>query len=98
MHPWEDDILPDLQQRGFDNARLERQLQVFLDPRLTQEDLRHIIFSFANVATQLVGGRPLSPNIMTEHAAMAYPFGLENSAAHVCRYTTSRYAVPPREQ
>ena len=33
----------------FDYESLERQLGVFLGPQLSQEDLRHLTFSFANV-------------------------------------------------
>ena len=34
---------------GFDYGRLEHQLNAFLGPRPSQEDLRHLTFSFANV-------------------------------------------------
>ena len=34
---------------NFDYGRLERQLGAFLGPQLSWEDLRHLIFSFANV-------------------------------------------------
>ena len=33
----------------FDYERLERKLGVFLGPQPSQEDLRHLTFSFANV-------------------------------------------------
>ena len=33
----------------FDYGRLKRQLGGFLGPRPSQEDLRHLTFSFANV-------------------------------------------------
>jgi len=33
----------------FDYGKLERQLGVFLGPQPSQEDLRHLTFSFANV-------------------------------------------------
>ena len=33
----------------FDYGRLERQLGAFLGPQPSQEDLRHLTFSFANV-------------------------------------------------
>ena len=33
----------------FNYGRLERHLGAFLGPRLSQEDLRHLTFSFANV-------------------------------------------------
>ena len=39
---------------GFDYGRLERQLNAFLGPRPSREDLRCLTFSFANVMTQLV--------------------------------------------
>ena len=34
---------------NFDYGRLELQLDAFLGPRPTREDLRHITFSFAKV-------------------------------------------------
>ena len=34
---------------GFDYRRLERQLDAFLGPRPSREDLRQLTFSFANV-------------------------------------------------
>ena len=34
---------------GFDYERLEHQLGTFLGPRPSQEDLRHLTFSFVNV-------------------------------------------------
>jgi hypothetical protein len=49
----------------FDYERLERQLIVFLGPRLSQEDLWCLSFSFTNVRTQLDGGEPLSPAYLT---------------------------------
>ena len=45
---------------GFDYGRLEHQLGAFLGPRPSWEDLRCLIFSFANVMAQLAGGEPLS--------------------------------------
>ena len=36
---------------GFDYVRLERQLNTFLGPRLSREDVRCLTFSFANVMT-----------------------------------------------
>ena len=36
---------------GFDYKRLERQLDAFLGPRPSWEDLHHLTFSFANVMT-----------------------------------------------
>ena len=44
----------------FDYGRLERQLVAFLGPQPSQEDLRHLTFSFANIMTQLDGGESLS--------------------------------------
>ena len=48
----------------FDYGRLERQLDAFLGPRSSREDLRHLTFSLANVMTQLVGGEPLFPEYL----------------------------------
>ena len=36
---------------SFDYGRLERQLGAFPGPRLSQKDLRHLTFSFANIMT-----------------------------------------------
>ena len=36
---------------GFDYRRLERQLDAFLGPRSSREDLGRLTFSFANVMT-----------------------------------------------
>ena len=36
---------------GFDYGRLERQLDAFLGPRPSREDLHHLTFSFANIMT-----------------------------------------------
>ena len=36
---------------GFDYGRLERQLNAFLGPRPSREDLRCFTFSFANIMT-----------------------------------------------
>ena len=38
---------------SFDYGRIERQLDAFLGPRPSWEDLRCLTFSFANVMTQL---------------------------------------------
>ena len=46
---------------GFDYGRLERQLDVFLGPRPSREELRRLTFSFANAMMQLTRGEPLSP-------------------------------------
>jgi hypothetical protein len=37
----------------FDYERLDRQLDAFLGPQPSQEDLCHLSFSFANIMTQL---------------------------------------------
>jgi len=39
---------------SFDCGRLARQLDAFLGPRLSREDVRCLTFSFANVMMQLV--------------------------------------------
>ena len=39
----------------FDYGRLEHQLSIFLGPQPSQEDLRHLTFSFANVIRSLPG-------------------------------------------
>ena len=61
MHSREGDALLDVQPRGFDSARLERQLHAFLGPRSNQEDMRTTAFTFTNITAQLVVGEPLSP-------------------------------------
>jgi hypothetical protein len=63
---------------NFDYASLGHQLHVFLGPRPTQEDLHHVLFSHANVTTQLSGGEPLSPEIPASGILMRFPFGLRN--------------------
>ena len=50
---------------GFDYGRLERQLDAFLGPRPSREELRCLTFSFANAKKQLAGGEPLSPEHLT---------------------------------
>jgi hypothetical protein len=65
---------------NFDYERLERQLDVFLGPRPSQEDLRYLSFSFANFMAQLARGELLSPGSVTRNAPIAFSFYLRNAA------------------
>ena len=64
---------------GFDYGRLERQLDAFLGPRPSREDVRCLTFFFANVMMQLAGGEPLSPEYLTQDAPTAFSFGPRNA-------------------
>ena len=68
---------------GFDYGRLERRLSAFLGPRPSQEDLRRLTFSFANVMTQLIGGETLSLEYLIWSAPTALSFGLRNATETV---------------
>ena len=67
----------------FDYGRLERQLGVFLGPRLSWEDLHYLTFSFTNVMMQLAGGEPFSLEYLIRSAPTALLFGLRNAAETV---------------
>jgi len=68
---------------GFDYGRLERQLDAFLRPRPSREELRYLTFSFANAMMQLAGGEPLSLEHLTRGTPAAFPFGLRNATGAV---------------
>jgi hypothetical protein len=59
---------------------LERQLNAFLGPQPSWEDLRYLSFSFANVMAQLAGREPLSSGSLTQNVPTVFPFGLCNAA------------------
>jgi hypothetical protein len=42
--------------------------------------MRCLIFSFANIMTQLARGEPLSPGSLNRNAPIAFSFGLRNAA------------------
>ena len=67
----------------FDYGRLERQLDIFLGPQPSREDLRHLTFSFANVMAHLTGGEPLSLEYLIRSAPIVLLFGLHNAAETV---------------
>ena len=58
----------------FNYGRLECQLGAFLGPRLSQEDLGHLTFSFAKVMTQLAREEPLSSEYLIRSAPTALLF------------------------
>jgi hypothetical protein len=70
----------------FDFGKLEHQLTVYLGPHPSWEDLCALTFFFVNIMTQLAGGEPLSPDVMTQGASMAFPYGLRNAAQIVERH------------
>ena len=62
---------------------MERQLGVFLGPQPSQESLRHLTFSFANVMAQLTGREPFSLEYLIRSAPTVLLFGLCNAAETV---------------
>ena len=64
---------------GFDYGRLEHQLDAFLGPRSSWEDLRCLTFSFTNVMMQLARGEPLFPEYLIRSAPVALPSDLRNA-------------------
>ena len=72
---------------------MERQLDVFLGPQPSREDLRHLTFSFANVMAHLTGGEPLSLEYLIRSAPIVPPFGLRNNAETVGHLVAQR--MPP---
>ena len=78
---------------GFDYGRLERQLDAFLGPRPSWEDLGRPTFSFTNVMTQLAGGEPLSPEFLIRSAPTMLSFGLRNATETVGHLVAQR--TPP---
>ena len=57
---------------------------------LTQDDLRCTVYSLANMATQLAGGDPISPDVLAGHAMTALSLGLGNAAQHVVHHLAQR--------
>jgi len=47
--------------------------------------MRAAVFAFANVAAQLAGGEPLSPDAVFNATTETYLFGLPNAATSYCR-------------
>jgi len=80
---------------GFDYGKLERQLDAFLGPRPSREELRSLTFSFTNAMMQLAGGEPLSPQHLTRGAPAAFPFGLCNAAGTVGHLVAQRMHPSP---
>ena len=80
---------------GFDYGRMERQLDAFLGPRSSREELRCRPFSIANAMIQLAGGEPLSPEHLTRGASAAFPFGLRNAAGTVGHLAALRMHPSP---
>jgi hypothetical protein len=65
---------------------MEHQLVVYLGTRASWENLCALTFSFVNIVTQLAGGEPLSPDVLTQGTSMAFPYGLHNAAQVVERH------------
>jgi hypothetical protein len=80
----------------FDFGRLEHQLAIYLGPTRPGRTL-HNLFSFVNTMTQLTGGEPLSSDIFTRSASMAFPFGLRNAAQVAERHMARRVHSPPTD-
>ena len=80
---------------GFDTPRLERQLQAALGPHSTHDDLRCTAYTLANVAAQLAGGDPISPDVLTDHAMTAFLPGRGNTAQHVSHHVASSVTTHP---
>ena len=53
--------------------RLWRQLGTFLGAASSRDDMRCVAFALANVGTQLAGGQPLPPKLLTEVAPLEVP-------------------------
>ena len=71
----------------FDNTCLECQLQTFLGPQPTKDDLHCVAYFLGNVATQLSGGSPLPPDVLFDRATTTFPFGMGNVAQHLQHHT-----------
>ena len=75
---------------SFDWVRFERQLNAFLGPRPSQEDMSCLTFSLTNVTAQLAGGEPHSPHVSAPDAPTTFPFGLRNAAGTYSRLAARR--------
>ena len=76
---------------------MERQLDAFLGPRPSWEDLCCLTFSFSNIMTQLAGGEPLSPEYLTRDASAAFLFSLRNATRTVGHLVIQRMCSPPMD-
>ena len=74
---------------------MERQLDIFLGPQPSREDLRHLTFSFANVMAHLTGGEPLSLEYLIRSAPIVLSFGLRNAAETVGHLVAQRMIPSP---
>jgi hypothetical protein len=74
---------------------MEHQLTVYLGPHPSRENLRALTFSFINIVMQLVGEEPLSPDVFTQGASMAFPYGLRNAAQVIERHMTRLSSSTP---
>lgn len=54
-------------------------------------------FCFVNVMTQLIGGEPISPDILTGDASAAFPFGLCNAAVTVASLVARGHMPTPAD-
>ena len=77
----------------FDYGRLERQLSTFLGPRPSQENLRHLTFSFTNVMAWLARGEPLSLEYLIRTTPTTLLFGLHN-AIEIDGHPMARHMPP----
>ena len=95
LHAPEAHALGSSQLLGFDYGRLECQLSVFLGSRPSQENLRHLTFSFANVMARLTRGEPLSPEYLPWSAPTTFLFGLRNVARTIGHLVAQRVHPSP---
>jgi hypothetical protein len=67
--------------RPFDSNHkgLQRQLSTFLGTQPTQDHLRCVLFSLANIMAQLSGGEPLSPEISVGNVPTTFSFDFRNT-------------------
>ena len=68
------------QRPDIGRGSMEQQLATFLGSPSAQDNLQHVLFSFANVMAQPFGGEPISLEILTGSAPTVFPFGLHNTA------------------
>ena len=97
LHAPESHVLGSDHLLGFDYGRLEHQLDAFLGPRPSREDVRCLTFSFTNVMTQLARGEPLSPEYFTRDAPTTLSFGLCNATRTIGHLTVQCMYPPPMD-
>jgi hypothetical protein len=80
---------------NFDYESLGHQLRVFLGPRPTQEYLRPVVFSLANITAHLSRGEPFSLEILARCVQMRFPFGQHNAAGDAHRLDVTPFGSNP---